>query len=135
MPSYLAKRRWFAAKDQAIKSTKIKYLAPLPGDREILLAEIETKGDTDAGRWLLPLAVFWDDEPAVALPSQLALARVRRGRRTGLLTDAFALPSFAHRMLAGFVAATCIETPEGTIVFEATESGKETLQRPDNAPV
>ena len=29
----------------------------------------------------------------------LALARVRRGRRTGLLTDAFGLPSFAHRFV------------------------------------
>ena len=41
-------------------------------------------------RWFLPLSVLWDDEPPIALPNQLALARVRRGRRTGLLTDALA---------------------------------------------
>ena len=94
------KRRWFSAKDQTIKSARFKYLAPLPdGDREMLLAEIETKADGETSRWLLPLSVAWDDEPGAALPSQLALARVRRGRRTGLLTDAFALPAFACRML------------------------------------
>ena len=44
LPAYLMKRRWFSAKDQSIKSTKLKYLAPLPdGDREVLLAEIETE--------------------------------------------------------------------------------------------
>src|SRR5204863_174409 len=90
----------FSAKDQSIKSTRFKYLAPLPdGDREIILAEIETKGDGETNRWQLPLSVIWDDEPNAALPSQLALARVRRGRRTGLLTDAFTLPAFACRVI------------------------------------
>jgi maltose alpha-D-glucosyltransferase/alpha-amylase len=30
LPSYLMKRRWFAAKDQSIKSVRFKYLAALP---------------------------------------------------------------------------------------------------------
>ena len=46
----------------------------------------------------------WEDEQAAALPSQLALARVRRGRRIGLLTDAFALPDFAREMLAALAS-------------------------------
>ena len=100
LPSYLMKRRWFSAKDQTIKSTRFKYLAAAAGWRpRDLLAEIETKTDGETSRWQLPLSVAWDDEPGAALPSQLALARVRRGRRTGLLTDAFALPAFACRML------------------------------------
>src|SRR5258706_354022 len=46
VPSYLMKRRWFSAKDQTIRSTKIRYMAPLPdGSREVLLAEVETKCD------------------------------------------------------------------------------------------
>src|SRR5882724_10796925 len=44
LPSYLAKRRWFSAKDQKLEQARIAYMAPLPGgDRELLLAEIETK--------------------------------------------------------------------------------------------
>jgi maltose alpha-D-glucosyltransferase/alpha-amylase len=136
VPSYLMKRRWFSAKDQAIRSTRIKYLAPLvDGDREVLLAEIETKSDGETNRWLLPLSVVWDDEHPAALPSQLALARVRRGRRTGLLTDAFTLAPFAHQMLDALASGARIETAEGTIEFEPTESVRETLRQPDNADV
>ena len=78
---------------------------------------------------------MWDEEPAVALPGQLALARVRRVRRTGLLTDAFSLPAFARQMLAAFCARTRIETPEGTIVFDPVEENKDALCRPENANV
>src|SRR5262249_18305277 len=44
LPPYLAKRRWFSAKDQTIESTRMLYLAPFGGgEREILLAEIEAQ--------------------------------------------------------------------------------------------
>jgi len=136
LPSYLMKRRWFSAKDQTIKSTRFKYLAPLPdGEREIILAEIETKADGDASRWQLPLSVIWDDEPGAALPSQLALARVRRGRRTGLLTDAFTLQAFACRMLGGLADRSRIETPDGTIVFEPVHGDQAILRQAEKAPV
>jgi maltose alpha-D-glucosyltransferase/alpha-amylase len=136
MPSYLMKRRWFSAKDQSIKSTKFRYVTPLPdGDREVLLTEIETKTSSEVTRWQLPLSVVWDDEPAVALPGQLALARVRRGRRTGLLTDGFAVPAFARQMLAALAAGKSMNTSEGQILFEPTDGKPDVLRRPDNADV
>jgi maltose alpha-D-glucosyltransferase/alpha-amylase len=136
LPAYLAKRRWFAAKDQTIKSACIKSLARLPdGGREILLAQVEAKTDAGTSCWLLPLSVTWEDEPTGALPAQLALARVRRGRRVGLLTDAFSLPSFAHEMLASLAAGKHIETDEGSIQFDFTPNSQEKLRRPANAPV
>jgi maltose alpha-D-glucosyltransferase / alpha-amylase len=136
LPAYLSKRRWFSAKDKSIKSAKFKYLAALPGgDREVLLAEIETRTDGELSRWQLPLSVAWDDEPAVALPGQLALARVRRGRRTGLLTDAFALPAFAHQVLAALSGQARIETPEGTVAFLPLEGARDLLLRPADAGV
>jgi len=136
LPSYLMKRRWFSAKDQTIKSTRFGYLAPLPdAGREIILAEIETKVDGETSRWQLPLSVAWDDEPGAALPNQLALARVRRGRRTGLLTDAFTLPAFACRMLGALVDKSRMETPDGAIVFEPVESDETVMRQPENAAV
>jgi maltose alpha-D-glucosyltransferase / alpha-amylase len=136
LPPYLIKRRWFSAKEHTIRSAKIRYLVPLSGSqREVLLAEIETHADHDKHRWLLPLSVMWENEPQIALPSQLALARVRRGRRTGLLTDAFSLPAFAHQMLVGLAERRRIATSEGTIVFEPTEGFEDTLRRPADAPV
>ena len=100
LPPYLQKRRWFGAKDQALQSSHIAYTAQLGGERDMLLAEVEVKTDGATSRWQLPLSMCWEDEPSAALPSQLALARVRRGRRIGLLTDAFSLPAFARQMLA-----------------------------------
>jgi maltose alpha-D-glucosyltransferase/alpha-amylase len=77
----------------------------------------------------------WDDEPSAALPSQLALARVRRGRRMGLLTDAFALPIFARRMLEALANGERIETTEGHIVFEHMPDKLDVLRRPADAQV
>ena len=60
---------------------------------------------------------------------------MRRGRRTGLLTDAFALPAFACRMLGSLADKSRVETPDGTIVFEPIENDETVLRQPENAPV
>jgi maltose alpha-D-glucosyltransferase/alpha-amylase len=136
LPAYLDKRRWFAAKDQTVQSVKIASLARLPGgDRELLLSEIEVTTNGGTTRWLLPLSMVWEDEPTAALPTQLALARVRRGRRVGLLTDAFSLPGFAHQMIASLASGAEIETAEGRIIFEPTPDKVELLKRPADSPV
>src|SRR5260221_1070769 len=81
LPAYLVKRRWFSAKDQTLEQAGIAHLAVLPGgDRELLLAEVETTTDGSKTRWLLPLSISWGDEQTPALPGQLAIARGRRGR-------------------------------------------------------
>ena len=129
LPPYLARRRWFSAKDQKIGSARIAYSAALPGgDRELLITEVETQIDGATGRWLMPLSMAWEDETTGPLPSQLAMARVRRGRRVGLLTDAFALQSFAITMVNAMAEGKEIDTPEGKIVFSATEAGGEALR-------
>jgi maltose alpha-D-glucosyltransferase/alpha-amylase len=135
LPPYLQKRRWFGAKDQTLQSSQIVYLAPLGDERDVLLAEIEVRTDGTNSRWQLPLSICWEDELGAALPSQLALARVRRGRRVGLLTDAFSLAVFARRMLAALANGERIDTPQGQIVFEPAPDKVEVLRRPDDATV
>lgn len=135
LPPYLQKRRWFGAKDQALQSAHIAYLAQLGGERDLLLAEVEVKTDSGTTRWQLPLSMCWEDEPSSALPSQLALARVRRGRRVGLLTDAFSLAPFARRMLEALANGERIDMPEGQIVFEPMPDKVEVLRRPADAQV
>jgi maltose alpha-D-glucosyltransferase/alpha-amylase len=134
LPVYLAKRRWFSAKDQKIDQVHIAYAAPLlGGDRELLMAEIETKIDGATQRWQMPLSVFWEDEPPAPLPNQLALSRVRRVRRVGLVTDAFALPSFALQMIKALAGRTEIECDEGHIMFQPMPGAEETLTpKPDS---
>ena len=94
-----AKRRWFALKDQTLRAVRLTSLAALPqSEQRVLLAEIET--ETPARHGALAAAARRSPgriaRPA-ALPTQLALARVRRGARVGLLTDGFALPELRPR--------------------------------------
>jgi maltose alpha-D-glucosyltransferase/alpha-amylase len=69
------------------------------------------------------------------LPNRLALARVRRGRRLGLLTDAFALPSFAHRFVSCLAGSEQFEHADGVLRFQATEAGREALKITADAEV
>jgi maltose alpha-D-glucosyltransferase/alpha-amylase len=128
LPAYLAKRRWFAMKDQALQAARMASLLPIPrADRELLLCEIETETAAGTARWLLPLAIVWEDQPAGPLASQLALARVRRGARVGLLTDAFALADIARAVLNRLSTGA----PAGEIRFEPTSRMAETVVPPD----
>jgi maltose alpha-D-glucosyltransferase/alpha-amylase len=132
LPTYLTKRRWFAAKDQALQGARIALVTPLPhADREIALMEIETDVGGRIDRWQLPLSVWWEDDASVALPTQLALARIRRVNRVGLLTDGFSVAGFAHAMMAGFAANSRLPTDDGEICFETTERMREVVIPPD----
>jgi maltose alpha-D-glucosyltransferase / alpha-amylase len=136
LPQYIAKRRWFGLKDKTIKSTRLTYAVDIgDGGREILLAEIEVRTAGPPTRWLLPLAVLWDDEPSAALPNRLAIARVRHGRRMGLLTDAFALPAFAHRFVASLADGVEIVCPDGVLRFRPTDQGRAHLSALPEADV
>jgi maltose alpha-D-glucosyltransferase / alpha-amylase len=136
LPQYVAKRRWFAPKDQTIKSTGISCLVDIGDDTgEVLLTEIEVKAGGRTTRWLLPLAVLWEDEASASLPTRLALARVRRGRRLGLLTDAFALPSFAQRFVTAMIAAQEFPCADGIVRFRPTQRGLERLRTVPDAEI
>ena len=123
LPAYLAKRRWFAAKDQTLRVGRASPIVDaLPGgERELLLAESRSRRDGATQRWLLPLSMCWEDEP-----SRRRCRRSLRWRacaaaaRVGLLTDAFALPSLrARRCWRRCADGARIETPEGQIVLRA----------------
>jgi maltose alpha-D-glucosyltransferase/alpha-amylase len=127
---YLVKRRWFGWKDQTIKTARIDNLTNISraGEREILLAEIEVESNTATSRWFLPLGVLWEDEPSAALPSRLALARVRRRGRIGLLTDGFALSDFVHTFITALAAGREFENEQGVVRFRPTSLGLELLR-------
>ena len=91
LKSYLMKRRWFSAKNQALTSARFTSMAPLPGTGgRVVMAEVEVGVGKSTERFTLPLATVEEAEAITALPSQLALGRYRRGRRVGFITDAFA---------------------------------------------
>jgi maltose alpha-D-glucosyltransferase/alpha-amylase len=74
--------------------------------------EVDTVTASGTDHYFLPLGMIREEDIVSALPQQLALARLRRGRKVGLLTDAFVLDSFAFVILDLMRAATTIATDE-----------------------
>ena len=129
LPQYLSKRRWFGLKDETIKTASIANLTNITdSEREMLLSEIEVKTNGTVSRWLMPLAVLWEEESGAALPNRLALARVRLGRNLGILTDAFALPDFAHCVIAALAAGREFKNGEGVLRFRPTHGSEQVLR-------
>ncbi|WP_436025897.1 maltose alpha-D-glucosyltransferase [Trinickia sp. LjRoot230] len=109
LPSYLSRRRWFAAKDQKLSAVRLAALTTIPG-AGFAFTEIEADVGKHTERYVLPLGITWGADTTVPLYMQLALARVRRGRNIGHLTDAFALPQFAHGVLHKLRERAAIQT-------------------------
>jgi maltose alpha-D-glucosyltransferase/alpha-amylase len=121
LPAYLARRRWFASKDEQIGSIRLSMAEPITGAvLEIILAELEVSLSRRAEHYLLPLAIAWEDGLSDALPQQLALARVRRGRRVGFLTDAFAVDALPLAVMRALAMSAVMRLANGEIRFRPT---------------
>ncbi|PEQ14567.1 maltose alpha-D-glucosyltransferase [Novosphingobium sp. PC22D] len=119
LPAYVASRRWFGAKDEAIESVRIKNASRQPGSEDLLLVLIEVTTPSGTATYTLPLGIAWEGVPQGQFASNLAIARVRRGRHVGLLTDGFAVMAFARSVLTGLAEGAVIEADGGAIHFEA----------------
>ncbi|MBV9813518.1 MAG: putative maltokinase, partial [Acetobacteraceae bacterium] len=120
LPAYVPKRRWFAAKGERVESFRVASTARLPGVRDAMLAEVSAQIGDANDNYVLPLGIVWEDETTDALPQQLALARVRRGRRVGMLTDGFAVDAFATGVLRALAEGAAIDSSAGEIRFVPT---------------
>ena len=115
LPDYLARRRWFGAKDRQIESVRIGRADVFKGrSAELVLADIVVDlGQNRQDTYQLPLIIAWDDAHPSALAAQLALARVRRHRRIGYLTDAFTDDALPFGVLRGLAEHRRIATEDG----------------------
>ncbi|MET0746841.1 MAG: putative maltokinase, partial [Rhizobium sp.] len=121
LPAYLGHRRWFGAKGEPMRSASLVAATPMPFADGVLLSELEVEFDGHTERYFLPLAFAWDDMHSPALAQQLALARVRQGRRVGLLTDGFAMESMARAMMRALAERSTISGKGGTLDFHGSE--------------
>ncbi|NEJ69818.1 maltose alpha-D-glucosyltransferase [Rhizobium phaseoli] len=121
LPAYLAKRRWFGAKDQPLQAARLIFATPIPFADGIVLGELEAVLPNHSESYQLPLAVAWDDAQPSALTQQLALGRIRQGRRVGFLTDGFAVEAMARGILRGLGDRSRITGRTGTLEFLGTE--------------
>jgi maltose alpha-D-glucosyltransferase/alpha-amylase len=120
LPAYLPRRRWFAAKGEKIESVRIAEAIILPEmSRPILLAEIEVR-TRRVDRYLLPLGFLPEEDTVTALPYQLALTRVRRGRHVGYLTDALTLDTLPRGMIEMLHVRKVLPVKDGELRFLPT---------------
>ena len=122
LPQYLPKRRWFAGKETRIEQVRLRYGVRFGSSTSpVLLSEIEVHGGGQVSHYQLPFGLIGEEQIHSALPQQLALARVRRGRQVGLITDAFVLEPFIRAVLRACQDHARLPSPAGELRFESTE--------------
>ena len=135
LPAYLKRRRWFASKDQEMKSARLVRTEKVPGrTMDILLTEVEVQLSNRTERYQLPLGISWDGESNSALVQQLALARVRQTRRMGYLTDAFALDALPLGVIRALQARAVIGVDQGEVRCVPT-AHLDALELPENPQI
>jgi maltose alpha-D-glucosyltransferase / alpha-amylase len=134
LPAYLQRRRWFASKNEVISSVRIAYAAPVPGNREIMFTEIEVRLRDRAERYLVPAGIAWEGTTPQPLPQQLAMARVRRGRRVGYITDAFSFEALP-RAIMGWLRERAVFPMEGGEIRCLGEPGIDALPDQSQGPI
>jgi maltose alpha-D-glucosyltransferase/alpha-amylase len=115
LPAYLQRRRWFAAKNEVISSVRIASAAQVSSNREIMLTELEVRLRDRAERYLLPAGIAWEGATPQPLSQQLAMARVRRGRRVGYITDAFSFEALPRAIMGWLRERAIFPTQDGEI--------------------
>jgi maltose alpha-D-glucosyltransferase/alpha-amylase len=122
LPTYLAKRRWFASKGELIRRISLSSFTPMPFGNDLLLGELEAEFEGHTEHYFLPLAAAWDDDKHPAITQQLALARLRHVRRVGFLTDGFAIESMARGIIRGLCDRSRISGRTGSFEFIGTDA-------------
>ena len=121
LPPYLGLRRWFAAKDRKLLGVSIARAEAITvRQQEFLLAELDVSTDGGTDTYQVPLGIVWEDDAVGPLAGQLALARVRRGRKIGFLTDAFAADALPQAVLRGLQSKASLRLEEGELRFVPT---------------
>jgi maltose alpha-D-glucosyltransferase / alpha-amylase len=112
LPAYLPNRRWFGAKGEALQSARFAYGVRMRASADpLLLTEVEVVVGGRTERYVLPIAGV-AEESASSLVSQLAIARLRRGREVGYLTDGFAVDGLPHACLTAYREHLVLKLPD-----------------------
>jgi maltose alpha-D-glucosyltransferase/alpha-amylase len=114
LPGYIPERRWFGEKDEGVREAHVVRHVEL--GRDLLLTEVDIADGQSI--YTLPLGIAWEGQHEGPFAPNLALARARRGRNVGLLTDGFAVNSFPRAIIRAFHENAEFDSGEGKLVFE-----------------
>ena len=127
LPAFLAKQRWFAAKDAAIDKVEVGAWAEFnTGGDSQLLAEVEVSfaGGEAPQRYFMPLGTSFDEQALTyGWPLlSFSLAQIRRGAKVGALYDGMAAEHFPRAAIAAMRAGRELQASDGTIRFTTTSA-------------
>ncbi|HEX5452541.1 MAG TPA: maltose alpha-D-glucosyltransferase [Stellaceae bacterium] len=126
IPGFLPRQRWFAAKDQRVRSARIAAFGELanptpepdakPASFLLQVVEAALAGG-ERQNYLLPLAAIWASGGTDLRQSLLpvTLAELRQARREGALVDAASQDGFALALAAAITceASVALDGPDG----------------------
>jgi len=126
LPQFLQQQRWFANKQEAINSLTLTKLGPLENVTNttlppFILTALEVNTEKSLENYFLILAYTDENQETPQLASDLSLARVRRGPKIGLLTDAFALDDFAYSIISHMQRKVSLKSDKGQITFNGID--------------
>ncbi len=121
LPKFLPLQRWFAAKDRALRDTRLTLLAQFDdGCHALTAVDVEVEGETH--RYLLPVAALWGEENLGFGAPKLSytIAKLRQGSRVGALIDGAFDQELADTLLTSIRQGRTIESAAGSVQFLAT---------------
>ena len=136
LPAYLDRRRWFGGRNETITGARLALTAALPGkENDFQFADIVVEHGGSTEHYALPLTIVWEDQNPPALVAQLALTRVRKGRRVGYLTDALTSDALPHALGRALRRKAVMPLPDGgELRFVPTRALGE-IDIPPDAPI
>ena len=117
LPQWVSKRRWFAGQADGGESVRLLYAVPFCQEPAPCVLCEAVVGEAHYQLPLGYLSLAEVDAASSQAPAALALARLRRGPRLGLLTDASTLPEFARHVLSSLRAEQVLQAPGQQIHF------------------
>ncbi|GGF47152.1 trehalose synthase [Azorhizobium oxalatiphilum] len=136
LPAYLGRRRWFASKNEKITGARLALAAGMPGrEKDFQFADIEVKVGGRIEHYAMPLTIVWEDQQPPALVAQLALTRVRQGRRVGYLTDALTSDTLPHALVRALRRQAAMPLPDGGELRFVPTSRLDEVEIPEDAQI
>lgn len=136
LPLYLPRQRWYAGKQEKLLSASLTMLSVMENTARaaappLLLMEAKVMTNSGQERYFMPLGFCVDCVDTSSLSQQLALARVRKGPRIGLLTDAFSIDDFAYTLVENLRQQKTLDCNDGKIHFRSSEAFRALQWNPD----
>ncbi|HET9047207.1 MAG TPA: putative maltokinase, partial [Casimicrobiaceae bacterium] len=123
LPEFVAGRRWYAAKGDAVKRvTLIDHVEWQQGTQSWLMtiARVDAAA-VEVQTAFLPLALVWEpDDDRLRALAPLVVAKVRQQAKIGVMADAFGDDAFCRALVAAIATGRELKTSRGKLQFRAT---------------